>query len=67
MNDSATLEDRVAALESAFQRILSSASSAVERKDWRRSVGMFSGDELMKEIDREGARIRAEDRRTTGE
>ena len=27
-------------------------------KDWRSTLGMFSGDTLMKEIDEEGRRIR---------
>jgi hypothetical protein len=27
-------------------------------KDWRSTLGMFSGDALMKEIDEEGRRIR---------
>jgi len=31
-------------------------------KDWRRTVGMFSGNELMKEVDAAGAKLRAQDR-----
>ena len=31
-------------------------------KDWRRSLGMFDQNALMKEIDKEGDRIRQEDR-----
>ena len=31
-------------------------------KDWKRTVGMFSGNELMKEIDAAGQRIRDQDR-----
>lgn len=31
--------------------------------DWRRSVGMFAGDALMKEIDGKGAKIRAREAR----
>ena len=56
----ATLEERVATLEGAVQRILTGQGES-RKKDWRRTVGMFAGDELMKEIDREGERIRAQD------
>ncbi|MGI8601563.1 MAG: hypothetical protein ACR2OZ_01035 [Verrucomicrobiales bacterium] len=33
-------------------------SSHLDSKDWRLTIGMFSEDELMKEIDSEGRRIR---------
>jgi hypothetical protein len=59
MSSSATLEDRVNALEITVRKILSE-----DRRDmqhgWRRAVEMFAGDELMKEIDQQGAKIRAE-------
>ena len=56
----ATLEERVATLEGAVQRILTGQGEG-RKKDWRRAVGMFAGDELMKEIDREGERIRSQE------
>jgi hypothetical protein len=57
-----TLEERVAALEETVARLLSQSDSVVAKKDWRRTVGMFADDSIMKEIDEEGRRIRAADR-----
>ena len=54
-----TIEDRIAVLESAVERILSTHSASVHPKDWRKMIGKFAGDELMKEIDAEGRKIRA--------
>lgn len=34
------------------------AEKPAPAKDWRSTLGMFSGDALMKEIDEEGRRIR---------
>jgi hypothetical protein len=67
MSSPLTLEERVAALESSVHRILSDANREPHQKDWRRTIGMFAGDELMKEIDREGAKIREEDKLRNGE
>jgi hypothetical protein len=36
--------------------------SAMKKKDWRRTVGMFDNDPIMKEISEEGQRIREESR-----
>jgi hypothetical protein len=49
------LEQEVAALKKAL--VNESAS-----KDWRRTVGMFEGDEIMQEIDRLTLAVRQEDR-----
>jgi macrodomain Ter protein organizer (MatP/YcbG family) len=57
------LEERVAVLERQVQQLMESNSSPRPVKDWRRSVGKFSGNELMKEIDRAGQAIRARERR----
>ncbi|TDU81547.1 hypothetical protein EI77_00857 [Prosthecobacter fusiformis] len=35
-------------------------SSKPDPRAWMSTIGMFSGDELMKEIDAEGARLRRE-------
>lgn len=53
------LEQRVADLESKVAELLSGS----DRRDWRRSIGMFAGDDLMKQIDEEGRKFREEDRR----
>ena len=59
-----TLDERVSALEQEVARL--SRAQAAERespdKSWRSTLGMFAGDEIMKEIVEEGRRIRERDR-----
>jgi hypothetical protein len=62
MSNSATLEERVAVLESKVEQL---ARGSRRQKDWRRTLGMFAGDELMKEINAEGRKIREADRLAT--
>ncbi len=57
-----TLEQRVAALEKSMAQLLAQSGPDSRRKDWRRVVGMFADDAVMKQIDEEGRRIREEDR-----
>jgi hypothetical protein len=56
-----TLEERIAALEETLARLLSQSDSAVAKKDWRSTFGMFAGDPIMKEIDEEGRRLRKDE------
>lgn len=58
----ASLEQRVAELERKMAQLIAMPNGATN-KDWRRTIGMFSGDEFMKSIDTEGQRIREADRR----
>jgi hypothetical protein len=58
-----TLEQRVAALENTVAELLARSRSTSDKRDWRRAIGMFANDPVMKEIDEEGRRIREEDRR----
>jgi hypothetical protein len=58
-----TVEERVSALERTVAELVQSRRPAGRGKDWRRTVGMFSGNELMKEIDAAGAKLRAQDRK----
>jgi hypothetical protein len=53
------LEYRVTSLEEQVAQLKINGQRA---KDWRRTVGMFTGDELMKRIDEEALRFREEDR-----
>jgi len=53
------LEERVALLESKVDQLLHGSH---RRRDWRRTLGMFAGEELMKEIDAEARQIRLADR-----
>lgn len=58
-----TVEERVSALERTVAELVQSLRTPGRVKDWLRTVGMFSGDERMKEIDAAGAKIREQDRR----
>jgi hypothetical protein len=58
---SQTLEKRVAQLEQTVARLL--AGSYPRPESWREVVGMFGDDEVMKQIDEEGARWREEENR----
>jgi hypothetical protein len=62
---STTIEERVAELERIVDKLMRRSDRSTEEKDWRRTVGMFDGDEIMKEIIDEGRRIRVEDREKT--
>ena len=59
----ATLEDRVAALERQVSALLANHAGARRPKDWRRTRGIFTGDDLMKQVFEEGRRIRHADRK----
>ena len=59
---SQTLEDRVAALESQMAEVLGSQSGLKRPKDWRRTLGRFTGDDVMRQIDDEALKYREEDR-----
>jgi hypothetical protein len=61
-----TLEERVTTLEKLVEELMHKVVPSVHTKDWRRTVGMFEGDPIMKEIIEEGRRIREEDRRRAG-
>lgn len=54
-----TLAARVAALEA---KIAEMQAATPQGKDWRRTIGMFAGDEVMKEIFEAGREIREADR-----
>ena len=56
------LEERVAALEKNMARLLQSPEPRPRFKDWRQAIGLFPGDDLMKEIDEAGRAIREADR-----
>ena len=62
----ATLEERVATLEKLVAEIMHNVDTSVRKKDWRRTVGMFDGDPIMKEIIDEGRRVREADREQVG-
>lgn len=53
-----TLEERVAVLERQLADVKETLANGARAKDWRRTVGMFSGDEVMKRIDEAGRKWR---------
>jgi hypothetical protein len=57
-----SVEQRISALERTVAKLVQCRETAGLVKDWKRTVGMFSGNELMKEIDAAGQKIREEDR-----
>ena len=58
-----TLEERVTKLEKLVEELRHKTDASGRKKDWRRTVGMFEGDPVMKEIIEAGRRIREADRR----
>lgn len=58
-----TLEKRLAALESVVAELRAPQKRGNRKKDWRRTIGMFTGDEMMKRIDEEALKYREADRR----
>jgi len=59
----ASLEERVAALERQIDALLADSARGRPAKDWRRTRGAFTGDDLMKQIFKEGHKIRAAERK----
>lgn len=62
---SLTLEDRLIRVEKLVDELVQKSASPDQPKDWRRTVGMFDGDPVMREIIEEGRRIRELDREQT--
>jgi hypothetical protein len=60
-----TLEERVAALEKLVVQILAKLPPAERARDLRSTLGMFANDPIMKQIDKEGRKVREADRRRT--
>jgi hypothetical protein len=58
-----TLENRVAELERRLDEMTVRKSGEPGPEDWVRSVGMFTGNAFMKEIDAAGRSIRETERR----
>jgi hypothetical protein len=61
----ATLEERMNALEKRVEELQAQVQKLARPKDWRNIVGIFEGNEGMKQIFEEARRIREEDRRRT--
>jgi len=59
------LELRLAALEKEMAQLRQASQPRPCFKDWRQAVGMFPGNDIMKQIDEAGREIREADRRET--
>ena len=62
----ATLEERVATLERQVAALLTELAipaGSGRAKDWRRTRGAFTGDDLMKQVFEEGRKIRDAERK----
>jgi activator of HSP90 ATPase len=57
-----SLKERVASLEKQVEELQATILSKPRKKDWRRTIGMFTGDEVMKRIDEEARKYREADR-----
>lgn len=58
-----TLEERVSTLERQVVALLAEAAGPARAKDWRRTRGAFTGDDLMKQIFAAGRKIRSADKK----
>jgi hypothetical protein len=61
----ATLEERVAALESRYTELLKMLRGSAPGGAWRAVVGKFADDPQIEELHREIQRVREEDRKAT--
>jgi hypothetical protein len=57
------LDKRVSLLEQEVAALKKALAKEGAPKNWRRTVGMFEGDEMMQEIDRLTLAVRQEDRK----
>lgn len=57
-----SLEQRVAALEKQMAQINGEHANGRQDKPWLRTMGMFAGDESMKEVFEEAMKLRDKDR-----
>ena len=57
-----TLEERIAVLEQQVADLKTAVANGQGLEDWRRTIGMFAGDEVMKRILDEALRFRERDR-----
>jgi hypothetical protein len=58
-----TLEQRVADLEKQMAQVKTDHANGLREKPWLRTMGIFAGDEGMREIFAEALKVREQDRR----
>ena len=59
----ATLEERVSTLEKELAELRAVVANGQGEKDWRSTIGMFAGDDVMRQIFEEALKYREADRR----
>jgi len=69
--ETSNVESRLQSLEEQMREVLNivkvSALGNKPTKDWRRALGMFDDDQIMKQIDEAGRHIRQQDRESNRE
>lgn len=58
-----TMKERLTTLEKQVSQMMSQMKSS--ERDWRKTIGMFSGDAEMKELFADALKLREADRRKT--
>jgi hypothetical protein len=58
-----TTAERLAAVERQIAELRHVLVNGSQEKDWRSTIGMFTGDKVMKQIDEQARKIREADRR----
>jgi hypothetical protein len=58
-----SLEERVTNLEKQLGELLADQAGTERAKDWRRTRGAFTGDDLMQQVFAEGRKIRQAERK----
>jgi hypothetical protein len=56
------LEERITALEKQVAELKEALANGVRPKDWRRTIGVFSGAEMMPQVFDEALKYRENDR-----
>ena len=57
------LEERLAALEKQMGELQAAVDKIAQPKDWRSTIGMFAGDEVMRRINEAALQYREADRK----
>ena len=58
-----SVETRLKVLEQQIAELAKQVPDAASPKDWRSTIGIFTGDEIMKRIDESARQFREADRR----
>jgi hypothetical protein len=65
MAQPASIERRLAALKKRVAELSAEQSGAIRQPDWRSTIGMFTGDEIVRQAFKGALRLREANRRRT--